>query len=87
MRGKANTHTVLIDMYDRTQVVLVVKSFGNAEMAKAYMDTLAVDSVYRDYKSGELQSYIISASNYKKMFYEKATLSYKGFFDVYYKKP
>ena len=87
VRGKANTHTVLIDMYDRTQVVLVVKSFGNAEMAKAYMDTLAVDSVYRDYKSGELQSYIISASNYKKMFYEKATLSYKGFFDVYYKKP
>ena len=80
-------HTVMLDMYGRNLAIAAVSKFANATAAKIYIDTLMADSVLKDYLPEELKVYIISASNYRKMFYDKDIDSYKEFYNTFYRKP
>ncbi len=86
-RGVPDVHTCLIDMYYRNLAVMVVKQFTNAEEAQSYVDTFIAEQPLPDYKPEEVQTIIVSASNYKKMLYDKNADSYKSFYMTYYKKP
>lgn len=85
--GQSGVHTVLLDMYYRNVAIAVVSKFPNAAAARLYLDTLQADSVLKDYKSEELQFYIISTVNYRKMLYEKNIDGYKNFYQNFYRKP
>ncbi len=87
LTGAADKHTRLVDMYYRDLAVIVVREFSNAAEATQYTDTLATTEVFKDYKADELHTYIISVSNYKKMFYDKNAEAYKNYYNAYYKKP
>jgi tetratricopeptide (TPR) repeat protein len=76
---------MLFDLYNINQGVLVVKKLANAKDAKNYMNDLLTSSAFQDYKPGELQVLLITASNYKKMFAEKNVQPYNGFYNAYYK--
>lgn len=80
-------HTVLLDMYNRTTAAAVVSRFSNAATAKQYIDTLLADSLLSDYLPAELKVYVITASNYRKMFYDKDLTDYKMFYETFYRKP
>lgn len=86
-RGLPDVHTTLIDMYYKDLGVMVVKQFTNAEEAQAYADTFVAETVLTDYKPEEIQTIIVSASNYRKMLYDKNADGYKNFYTTYYKKP
>jgi hypothetical protein len=77
---------LLIDLYSMTQSVLQVKKFSNAALAKTYMDDLILSPVLNSYKPGEVNIFIISANNYKKMFADKKADDYQSFYSTYYSK-
>lgn len=76
---------MLLDMYNTTQMVLVIQKFSNADSAKSYMNTLLASPVFQGYNPGDVKTFIISASNYKKMFADKKTEPYSSFYTAYYK--
>jgi len=82
--GAANLNT-LLDMYNTTQMVLVVQKFPNADSAKTYMNGILASDVFKGYNPGDLKTFIISASNYRKMFADKNTQSYTTFYSLNYK--
>lgn len=75
---------VVIDMFDMSQSVMIVRNFENAATAKAYMDELLKMSLFTGYLPGEVQTYIISSRNYTKMFADKATGNYPSFYSANY---
>ena len=75
---------MLVDMYAADQVVLVIKKFANADSAKLYMRDLRESTVMRDFIPGEIRTYIISASNYRKMYADKLAMPYASFYSAYY---
>lgn len=77
--------SIFLDLYDVDQGVLTIRKFDNAEQAKTYMDALLASPVFQAYKPGEVQPFLISAQNYKKMFLDKATQPYMGFYKTNYK--
>jgi tetratricopeptide (TPR) repeat protein len=78
--------TVLFDLYDIDQAVVIVKKFENAAQATTYMNALKASPVFQAYKENELQPFIISSQNYKKMFADKVTQPYMGFYKTNYKQ-
>ncbi|WP_133162441.1 type IX secretion system periplasmic lipoprotein PorW/SprE [Flavipsychrobacter stenotrophus] len=86
-RGMPDVHQTLLDMFYKDLAVMVVKQFANADEAQSYVDTVIADQALTGYKPEELQTTIISASNYRKMLYDKNTDGYKSFYTTYYKKP
>lgn len=77
---------LIIDLFSMTQSVVQVKKFSNAALAKTYMDDLILSPALNNYKPGEVNIYIISANNYKKMFADKKADDYQSFFSTYYSK-
>jgi len=77
---------MLLDMYNTTQMVLVVQKFPNADSAKVYMNDLLASNVFQGYNPGDLKTFIISASNYRKMFADKSTQTYTTFYSLNYKQ-
>eukprot|EP01030_Chromulinospumella_sphaerica_P034368 gene34368-biopygen11700 len=75
---------VVIDMFDMSQSVMIVRNFGNAATAKAYMDELAKVSLFTGYAPGEVKTFIISSRNYTKMFADKTTGNYPSFYSANY---
>ncbi len=75
---------LLIDMYSMNQCVMTVKKFANAAQAKAYLNDLVASPALGAYKAGEINMYVISAWNYKKMFADKTTEGYQSFYSAYY---
>jgi hypothetical protein len=77
--------SMLLDMYNTTQMVLVVQKFPNADSAKGYMNNLLASPVFSGYNPGDVKVFIISASNYRKMFADKTTLPYTSFYSLNYR--
>jgi tetratricopeptide (TPR) repeat protein len=75
---------VVIDMFDMSQSVMIVRNFSNAATAKAYMDELLKVSLFSGYLPGEVKTYIISSRNYMKMFADKTTGNYPSFYSANY---
>ena len=82
--GAANLNMVL-DMYNTTQMVLVIQKFSNADSAKSYMNDLVASPALEGYSPGEVKAFIISASNYRKMFADKTAQPYTSFYTATYK--
>jgi len=78
--------SVLFDLYNIDQGVLVIKKFTNADTAKMYMSDLLASPALTGYLPGELQVMIITASNYKKMFADKTAQPYVSFYNADYKQ-
>jgi tetratricopeptide (TPR) repeat protein len=76
---------IMLDLFDIPEVVLVVSQFANAEQAKAYMTALMSSGLLGAYTTDEIKPAIISAPNYRKMFYEKDTKPYVAFYGASYK--
>ena len=76
---------MLLDMYNTTQLVLVIQKFPNADSAKSYMNNLLASPVLQGYNPGEVKTFIISASNYRKMFADKTAQQYSTFYSLNYK--
>ena len=77
--------SLLLDFYSINQGVLIVQKFPNATQAKVYMDSLQHSTVFADYKPEEVQVFIITKENYRKMFADKSAISYNSFYKSYYK--
>ena len=83
MYPTANLDMVL-DMYSGDQIVLVIKKFVNADSAKLYMRDLKESTVMHDFIPGEIKTFVISASNYRKMYADKLAMPYASFYTAYY---
>jgi len=81
----SNNMELLIDYYDIDQDVIVIKNVGNATMAKSYAEGLKASNALQGYKSEEINIMVISAKNYKKLFFEKDLPPYSKFFGEHYK--
>lgn len=75
---------ILIDLYDNTQCILLVKKFADAAAAKKYIDDLKASPALKDYNPSEVQAYAIWSTNYKKMYADKAANPYAIFYKAYY---
>ncbi len=75
---------MVLDMYSGDQVVLLVKKFANADSAKLYMRDLKESNVMHDFIPGEIKTFVISASNYRKMYADKLAMPYASFYTAYY---
>lgn len=84
VKYSASNLTLLVDLYDMNQGVLVVKKFANAAAAKTYLNDLKASVALKDYKAGELQLLIITTANYKKLYTDKKVLPYSSFYNSYY---
>jgi tetratricopeptide (TPR) repeat protein len=82
--AKANLE-VLMDLYDITEGVMVIRKFSNASLAKTYLNDLSASTALNGYAPGELKLLLISAANYRKMFYDQVTYPYASFYDINYK--
>jgi len=76
---------MLFDLYNIDLGVFVIKKFPNAAQAKIYMDGLLASQALKDFKPGELQVYVITAQNYRKLFVDKNIAPYSTFFNSNYK--
>ncbi|MBA3829580.1 MAG: hypothetical protein H0X33_11635 [Taibaiella sp.] len=75
-----------MDALSGTQALVVAKSFTNAAQAKSYMNSLkGTAPIFRDYKSGEYQVFIISANNYIRLFNDRSVQNYLLFYKSFYK--
>jgi len=81
----ADSLNMFIDMYNINQAVLIVKKFGNADSAKAYLAMLKAEDPFKDYKEGEVIPMVISYLNYRKLFADKEPDVYKRFYNANYK--
>jgi hypothetical protein len=77
---------LLIDMYSMSQSVVMVRKFANAAEAKIYLAEINNASALSKYKEGEVNTCIISANNYRKMFADKSAETYKSFYTSNYNK-
>jgi tetratricopeptide (TPR) repeat protein len=75
---------IIIDLLDMNQGILVVRKFADASQAKAYLADLQALPALSAYKAGELQLYVISAANYRKLYTDKNVLPYSGFYKSFY---
>ena len=76
--------SMLIDLYNIDQGVLVIRKFANAEQAKAFRTDLLASQVFQGYAPGEIQVMVISTDNYRKMFSDKNATPYASFYGTYY---
>ena len=76
---------MLFDLYNIDLGIFVIRKFPNAAQAKMYMDGLMASPALQDFKPGEIQVYIITAQNYRKLFSDKNVSSYSGFYNSNYK--
>lgn len=76
--------SLLVDLYDMNQGVLVIKKFANATAAKKYLSDLKASTALKDYKPDELKLLLITSSNYKKLYTDKEVLPYSSFYNAYY---
>jgi len=77
---------MLLDLYDIDHGVLIIEKFKNEAQAKIYMDSLAKSPVLTaGYKPGELQLYIITKNNYRKMYADKSADPYVAFYKSNYR--
>ena len=81
-KGAMNAHSVFIDLYSIDEIIFLIKKFHNAQEAKAYIDAFINSPVFSSYKPGEVNPFIISANNYRKVFYEQETDGYKNYYTV-----
>ncbi len=77
--------SVLLDMYNVGQGVLIMKGFHNAAQAKSYMSDLLATDNFKGYAPEELHVEVISAFNYRKMFADKNADTYLSFYSANYK--
>ncbi len=83
----ADAHlSLVIDLFSMSQGVVVIGKFPNAAQAKMYMESLSASTALSPYKPGEINLYLISANNYKKMFLDKTTTDYTAFYNRNYTK-
>ena len=65
--------------------IIVVKSFKNENPARTYLLSFeAAKTLLREYKPGEYQTFVISASNYRKMIHDGNVVGYLTFFKQHY---
>ncbi|MCW3120922.1 MAG: hypothetical protein JWQ38_414, partial [Flavipsychrobacter sp.] len=76
---------MLFDLYNIDLGVFVIKKFPNAAQAKIYMTGLLASPALQDFKPGEIQVYLITAPDYRKMFNDKNVSPYTGFYNANYK--
>lgn len=81
----ANGLEILFDLYNIDLGVLVVRKFKNAADAKTYLGDLLATEAFKGYGAGEIKTMLISGPNYKKMFADKNTQLYSGFYNANYK--
>lgn len=75
-----------ISMLQQSQGIIVVQSFKGVNQAKIYMNMLgATSQIFREYKPGEYQIFMVSADNYKKMLSDKDLKTYLSFYHSNYK--
>ncbi len=78
---------MLIDLYRNNQIVVTVQQFAGEQAARDYMDSLNSKELLKDYKPEEFKFFVISAANYKMLFWEKDLDFYTNYYNKYYKKP
>lgn len=75
-----------ISRINDNQGIITTKQFKNASQAKVYMNSLrSTGQLFREYKSGEYNIFLISASNYLKMMADKNLQPYMNFYKTNYK--
>ena len=83
--ANAASHIVILDYFAIDQTVMVVKGFKNADSASAYLNLMKASSLFGSFNSSQCTPLIISASNYLKLYADKKTDSYIGFYNAVYK--
>ncbi len=78
---------MLIDLYRNNEIVVTVQQFAGEQAARDYMDSVNTNELLKDYKPEEFKFFVISALNYKKLFWEKDLELYTNYYSTYYKKP
>ncbi len=74
------------EMLTAQQGLVAVRTFDNAARAKIYLNELKNTSqIFREYKTGEYQLFLISASNYAKLVNDKGIAEYFNFYRSHYK--
>jgi tetratricopeptide (TPR) repeat protein len=76
---------MLFDLYNIDLGVMVIKQFINATQAKNYMDAMMASPALSDYKPSELNVFIISEENYRKLFADKKPQPYATFYNASYR--
>lgn len=84
-RGETAGLSLLMDLYNMNQGVLVIQKFANAAAAKAYILALQSSTALQEYGEGEIKVMAISTANYRRMFYERDATPYVSFYNAYYK--
>lgn len=75
-----------ISMLNVNSGTVVTKQFSNINQAKIYLNQLkGTSQIFREYKQGEYQLFLISESNYRKMVADKEFNSYLQFYKTKYK--
>ncbi|MGN6568331.1 MAG: hypothetical protein ACTHJ0_10285 [Flavipsychrobacter sp.] len=78
--------SVNMDLLNQKEVAVVAKSFQNATQAKIFLNAVkSTPDIFREYKSGEYKLFIISASNYTKIFADHTMVPYETFYKANYK--
>jgi len=78
--GSAGLETIIEPMM-AGKAIIAVKSFKNATAAKSYMSQFRdAKMLVREYEPNEYQTFVISASNFRKLMADKAVGSYLVFY-------
>ncbi|RYD55680.1 MAG: tetratricopeptide repeat protein [Sphingobacteriales bacterium] len=75
-----------LQMVNKSQGVIVTQKFKNVAQARLYMTSLrGTAQVFREYKTGEYNIFVISANNYVKMMHDRDIQPYMKFYNANYK--
>lgn len=75
-----------VEMLTATKGLVITRRFADAAAAQAYAKAFRETSLLtREYKSSEYQTFVISATNYKKLVADRSTAGYLTFYGKHYK--
>ncbi len=75
-----------LEMLQPDQGIITVKAFSSASHAKIYLNSVKANAqLFREYKSGDYQLFLISAPNFLKLTTDKGVPNYLKFYRANYK--
>lgn len=78
--------TVSMSTFDAGRSLIICKEFPSAAAAKKYMNGLrGVTILFREFKAGEYDMFLVSSANFPKLFVKKDYAAYKSFYSKNYK--
>ncbi|MFT4060966.1 MAG: hypothetical protein QM642_01265 [Edaphocola sp.] len=84
-QGKENISVTMATL-DANKSIIICKTFNNAADAKKYLNELkGVSVLFREFKTGDYDTMLISSDNFPKLFLRKDLNAYKDFYQKNYR--